>query len=266
MCPSLMQNGVCENSQCQFAHSWQELRATNSYQKVTMCRFYALGTCYAGKHCRHAHSLSELRWAPEDGAILDTLNEANGLGNLAAKLNLTDRGSVNRNILEDGAMLEAFRDAIGLGSEWMQSKSSSSVTRQRLPVGPLGVRDQVQYADSGSGGLGQRFPGGPAKADGGQHRFVGRQHLAEAPLDSHQLQARSSQEAFDRPRYQQVNPRQAHMQSPECFDPSSNETSTAQHMQQFHGVQKRVPVDPMMGVMGRESGSMPLSQRLHPQA
>jgi len=61
MCKTYMTGGICMDSACPFAHGWRELRATNSFRKTAMCRYFLAGNCHSGANCRHAHHPCELR-------------------------------------------------------------------------------------------------------------------------------------------------------------------------------------------------------------
>ena len=60
LCP-MLRKGMCMKKQCTYAHTREDLRGTADVYKTSICRFYANGKCSAGKHCRHAHGVSELR-------------------------------------------------------------------------------------------------------------------------------------------------------------------------------------------------------------
>lgn len=51
----------CHDNNCKFAHGYHELRATSHVYKTSICRWFANGSCKAGKSCRYAHGLDELR-------------------------------------------------------------------------------------------------------------------------------------------------------------------------------------------------------------
>jgi hypothetical protein len=60
MCPKQ----VCEDPQCPFAHTGDELRFTDFYFKTSACMWYAVGKCRNGPGCRFAHGEQELRLIP----------------------------------------------------------------------------------------------------------------------------------------------------------------------------------------------------------
>lgn len=55
MCPDMVKNGKCTNPNCKYAHSSDEIRATNLCYKTTQCMWYAMGKCRNGTQCRFAH-------------------------------------------------------------------------------------------------------------------------------------------------------------------------------------------------------------------
>ncbi|GIX63522.1 zinc finger protein, putative [Babesia caballi] len=55
------QRGICENTDCNFAHGKKELKATVGVWKTTLCHHWKNGTCRVGKDCRHAHGEAELQ-------------------------------------------------------------------------------------------------------------------------------------------------------------------------------------------------------------
>ncbi|CDR93836.1 Zinc finger C-x8-C-x5-C-x3-H type domain containing protein, putative [Babesia bigemina] len=55
------QRGVCENTNCNFAHGKKELKATIGVWKTTPCHHWKNGTCRVGRFCRHAHGEAELQ-------------------------------------------------------------------------------------------------------------------------------------------------------------------------------------------------------------
>jgi len=63
MCP-LFRKGNCLRTDCTYAHSRDELRGTDDVYKTSLCRFWANGRCAAGKYCRHAHGIEEMRVRP----------------------------------------------------------------------------------------------------------------------------------------------------------------------------------------------------------
>lgn len=46
---------------CKYAHTFEDLRATEDMFKTKMCAFWLAGHCKAGPVCRHAHGEMELR-------------------------------------------------------------------------------------------------------------------------------------------------------------------------------------------------------------
>jgi len=60
LCKDLLTTGVCKRPDCLFAHSVEELRATNKFYKTSMCSFHRVGQCKLGAACRHAHDPAEL--------------------------------------------------------------------------------------------------------------------------------------------------------------------------------------------------------------
>eukprot|EP01071_Lankesteria_metandrocarpae_P008610 Lankesteria_metandrocarpae@DN5004_c0_g1_i1.p1 len=68
MCTQVERGFECTNSKCNFAHSHNELRATDPFYKIGLCKFYSRGNCETGKNCRHAHGTAELR-APVNDAV-----------------------------------------------------------------------------------------------------------------------------------------------------------------------------------------------------
>lgn len=55
----------CAVDNCKFAHGYEELKGTSSLYKTEMCRWMRAGACKAGRSCRYAHSLVELRASAE---------------------------------------------------------------------------------------------------------------------------------------------------------------------------------------------------------
>lgn len=55
--------GCCKmsSSECSFAHSLSDLKATDNFYKTEICSFWANGFCRAGDACRHAHGEEEIR-------------------------------------------------------------------------------------------------------------------------------------------------------------------------------------------------------------
>jgi len=53
--------GFCKDETCSFAHGYRELRGTENFFKTEMCRWYVAGTCRAGRQCRFAHNVEEVR-------------------------------------------------------------------------------------------------------------------------------------------------------------------------------------------------------------
>ncbi|CAL1164348.1 unnamed protein product [Cladocopium goreaui] len=52
--------GHCSNPSCRYAHSVDELRVAPNLLKSKMCSFFLDGRCVVGKACRFAHSVQEL--------------------------------------------------------------------------------------------------------------------------------------------------------------------------------------------------------------
>lgn len=61
MCKRIVDFGHCEDPNCSFAHSVEELRATSKFYKTTLCKFHAVRECRHGAFCRHAHGKEDLR-------------------------------------------------------------------------------------------------------------------------------------------------------------------------------------------------------------
>ncbi|ORM41787.1 uncharacterized protein BXIN_0602 [Babesia sp. Xinjiang] len=55
------QRGICQNSDCNFAHGKKELKGTVGVWKTTLCHHWKNGTCRIGADCRHAHGEEELQ-------------------------------------------------------------------------------------------------------------------------------------------------------------------------------------------------------------
>jgi len=53
--------GACHDTNCNFAHGEEELRVSPSVYKTQLCNFFARGHCKKGDRCRHAHGKKELR-------------------------------------------------------------------------------------------------------------------------------------------------------------------------------------------------------------
>jgi len=68
LCPAISKDGHCNRPNCTFAHSLENLRATQKFYKTSMCSFSRFGRCRMASECRHAHDLSELRPMP-DGEV-----------------------------------------------------------------------------------------------------------------------------------------------------------------------------------------------------
>jgi len=79
MCSTMLTFGTCKEPDCAFAHSLDELRATDNFYKTTMCCFHRYGTCSMGIYCRHAHSREELR------ANLNNMAKAQKAGKFGSK-------------------------------------------------------------------------------------------------------------------------------------------------------------------------------------
>lgn len=60
LCGSL-NGGICIGRHCRFAHSQDDLRATDMFYKRTLCMWFAKNKCNNGANCRFAHGNSELR-------------------------------------------------------------------------------------------------------------------------------------------------------------------------------------------------------------
>eukprot|EP00746_Dinoflagellata_sp_MGD_P163662 gnl/MRDRNA2_/MRDRNA2_91838_c0_seq1.p1 gnl/MRDRNA2_/MRDRNA2_91838_c0~~gnl/MRDRNA2_/MRDRNA2_91838_c0_seq1.p1 ORF type:complete len:414 (+),score=81.26 gnl/MRDRNA2_/MRDRNA2_91838_c0_seq1:147-1388(+) len=60
MCPKVR----CQDANCPFAHTGDELRSTDFYFKTSLCTWYAAGKCRNGTNCHFAHGEKELRSAP----------------------------------------------------------------------------------------------------------------------------------------------------------------------------------------------------------
>ncbi|CAJ1383242.1 unnamed protein product [Effrenium voratum] len=76
MCKLYVSTGHCDQEGCSFAHSLDELRATDKFHKTTMCCFHYYGSCKLGELCRHAHSKEELRSLPELPGLPESLANA----------------------------------------------------------------------------------------------------------------------------------------------------------------------------------------------
>lgn len=55
ICPEFTKTGRCSQADCSYAHSADELRATNLFKKTKPCRFWPTGHCNHGHKCRFAH-------------------------------------------------------------------------------------------------------------------------------------------------------------------------------------------------------------------
>jgi hypothetical protein len=53
--------GNCNEENCPFAHSQDELRSTDFFYKTTACMWHAAGKCRNGEQCRFAHGDDDLR-------------------------------------------------------------------------------------------------------------------------------------------------------------------------------------------------------------
>lgn len=89
MCKNFLATQRCDQEDCTFAHSLDELRATDKFYKTTMCCFYYYGSCKLGELCRHAHSKEELRSLPDVQGLPESLAcalliEQNGRGDSRA--------------------------------------------------------------------------------------------------------------------------------------------------------------------------------------
>lgn len=73
MCKNFLATQRCDQEDCTFAHSLDELRATDKFYKTTMCCFYYYGSCKLGELCRHAHSKEELRSLPDVQGLPESL-------------------------------------------------------------------------------------------------------------------------------------------------------------------------------------------------
>jgi hypothetical protein len=60
MCRAFLQTGSCNDANCKFAHSEQNLRTTKGFFKTKLCRFSLQGRCKNGPSCRFAHSADEI--------------------------------------------------------------------------------------------------------------------------------------------------------------------------------------------------------------
>lgn len=61
VCPTMLNEGVCDKPNCRYAHAAEELRASPGLLKTKMCSFYLDGLCVVGQACRFAHSAEELQ-------------------------------------------------------------------------------------------------------------------------------------------------------------------------------------------------------------
>merc|ERR1719453_1271600 len=57
--------GRCNDPNCLYAHGSEQLRGTNGVWKTVLCMKYPSGMCKAGRHCRFAHGMHELRQGPD---------------------------------------------------------------------------------------------------------------------------------------------------------------------------------------------------------
>lgn len=58
--------GRCNDDQCMYAHGSEQLRGTDGVWKTVLCMKYPSGMCKAGRHCRFAHGMHELRQEQHD--------------------------------------------------------------------------------------------------------------------------------------------------------------------------------------------------------
>jgi len=67
LCVEYMQTGRCRREHdCRFAHGYGELRHTAEVFKTSLCTFWEYGNCQYGNFCRHAHGIKELRTVEEN--------------------------------------------------------------------------------------------------------------------------------------------------------------------------------------------------------
>jgi len=58
--------GRCNDETCMYAHGSEQLRGTDGVWKTVLCMKYPSGMCKAGRHCRFAHGMHELRQEQHD--------------------------------------------------------------------------------------------------------------------------------------------------------------------------------------------------------
>lgn len=81
LCRRQLELGACNEPYCQFAHNHKELRATDAYYKTSLCGFQSFGRCRLGQHCRHAHTLAELRPMPQESSVAPLRNRGSRKNN-----------------------------------------------------------------------------------------------------------------------------------------------------------------------------------------
>jgi hypothetical protein len=76
LCPSLTQNGTCDDiRRCPYSHTVEETRMFNPNFKTKICEFAANGFCEKANLCRYAHSFSEL--APMEKGYFESFPSIN---------------------------------------------------------------------------------------------------------------------------------------------------------------------------------------------
>lgn len=101
----------CQDQECKFAHGYRELRATTAVLKTEFCPYWVSGTCKAGKACRFAHAVEELRvpepWiAPAAGSWCNDFMVESGYANGEASTTAEDGGAADNRQFANGSSAE----------------------------------------------------------------------------------------------------------------------------------------------------------------
>lgn len=104
--------GVCDKSDCPYAHCTRELQSTEAFFRSKLCAFFRRGRCESGEYCRFSHDVNMPRPAPEKrkSQKYNTDEEAKRKAKNDAQVGNRDCRKCNSNLRKFSSTNSAFTD------------------------------------------------------------------------------------------------------------------------------------------------------------